>query len=85
MKVNIGGVYTYYRINFPYPSWVGEEFIKALPPIGRRGFFASRKELTMRIVKEFLVSAAFLIAIFAAAIQQFAPDAWAQILNLLKI
>lgn len=39
----------------------------------------------MRIVKEFLVSAAFLIAIFAVAIQQFAPDAWAQILNLLKI
>ncbi len=36
-----------------------------------------------RIFKEFLIAIAFLSAIFGSAIQQFAPDAWAQILHLL--
>lgn len=38
-----------------------------------------------QIVKDFLLAAAFLTAIFAAALQQFAPDAWVQILKLLGI
>lgn len=37
-----------------------------------------------QIVKEFLLAAAFLTAIFAAAIHQFAPNAWLQIMQLLK-
>ena len=38
-----------------------------------------------RILKELALAAAFLCAIFGAAIQQFAPDAWAQILHLLGL
>lgn len=36
-------------------------------------------------MKEFLLAALFLAAIFGAAIHQFAPDAWAQILHLLGL
>ena len=83
--MNIGGAYTNYRINFLYPALGWRKHLSKPFPHLEAGLFASRKELTMQTVKEFLVSAAFLIAIFAAAVQQFAPDAWAQILNLLKI
>ena len=36
-------------------------------------------------MKELLLAAAFLTAIFGTAIQQFAPDAWVQILHLLGL
>lgn len=38
-----------------------------------------------QILKDFLVAAAFLAAIFGAAIKEFAPDVWIQILRLLGI
>ncbi|GEM_PF-5101592 len=36
-------------------------------------------------MKELLLAAAFLIAIFGAAIHEFAPDVWIQILRLLGL
>ena len=39
----------------------------------------------LRALKELLIAAAFVCAIFGSAMQQFAPDAWAKLLHVLGL
>ena len=51
-------------------------------PSGGGAFLIPRKETTM---KELLLAAAFVAAILGAAMHQFAPEAWAQLLHALGL